>query len=249
MFTTDERDRVRAHVLDLSARDGRVVAGADVGGLVDGGDRWSDLDLSFAAADGVPLSDPLRDWTSELTHSFGAVHLFDVPSGATIYRVFLLPSCLQVDISFTAASDFGARGPRFRLLFGSALELAHADPPRAADLFGEAVHHAVRARVCIERERYWQAEHWISAIRDNTLALACSRRGLNTSQGRGFDDLPPEVLAQARGALVTSLTRTGLLDALAASVRGLLAEATDVRDMATKLELQLAELTSPSPLM
>ncbi len=24
------------------------------------------------------------------------------------------------------------------------------------------VHHAVRARICIERGRYWQAEYWIS---------------------------------------------------------------------------------------
>jgi hypothetical protein len=40
------------------------------------------------------------------------------------------------------------------------------------DTFG----HAVRARVCIEREHALQAEYWISSLRNETLALA-SRRG------------------------------------------------------------------------
>jgi hypothetical protein len=248
VFTPAERDRVRAYVLDLAARDARVVAGAEVGGLVDAGDRWSDLDLTFAVAERVPLSDVLGDWTSELAGSLDAIHLFDLPSGAAVYRVFLLPSCLQVDISFAPAAEFGARGPSFRLLYGRAVEQPHPSPPNPASLFGIAVHHAVRARFCIERERYWQAEYWISAVRDNALALACLRRGLSAAHGRGFDDLPREVLLHARDTLVASVARAELLDALAASVRTLIAEAVDVRDLARSLEPQLAELTSPEPL-
>lgn len=121
MFSISDRDLVRDRVLELAASDARVVAGAVVGSQAQGeGDRWSDLDLTFAVADGVPLRDALEDWTRALAGEFGAAHLFDLPSGPSIYRVFLLPGCLQFDLSFTPAAQFGATGPRFRLLFGSA---------------------------------------------------------------------------------------------------------------------------------
>lgn len=80
-------------------------------------------------------------------------------------------------MSFAPASQFGAIGPHFRLLFGTAVSKAHAGPPAARDLFGYAVHHAVRAQICLERSRLWQAEYWISSLRDNALSLACRRRG------------------------------------------------------------------------
>ena len=56
MFTVGQRDALRERVLRLAADDDRVVAGAVVGSLaVDGcGDRFSDLDLTFAVADEVP---------------------------------------------------------------------------------------------------------------------------------------------------------------------------------------------------
>lgn len=151
-FSVDDRVRVRDRVLELAASDERVVAGAVVGSLAhDDGDRWSDLDLTFGVADDLPVMDVLIDWTRNLVDEFDAVHLFDLPSGATIYRVSLLPGCLQFDLSFTPASAFGAGGPKFRLLFGKAAEKPYARPPSAHELFGYAVHHALRARFCIER--------------------------------------------------------------------------------------------------
>ena len=115
MFSVEDRDRARNHVLGLADTDQRVVAAAVVGGLADGaGDRWSDLDLTFAVVDDVPVAEVLDDWTRAVATGLDAVQLFDVPAGAAIYRVFLLPGCLQVDLSFAPASAFGARGPRFR---------------------------------------------------------------------------------------------------------------------------------------
>src|SRR3954468_10925427 len=109
MFSISDRDRVRDRVLELAASDARVVAGAIVGSLAHGGgDRWSDLDLTFAVADNLPLQEVLADWMLSLVEEFNAVHLFDLPSGASIYRVFLLPGCLQFDLSFTPAAKFGA---------------------------------------------------------------------------------------------------------------------------------------------
>jgi len=117
MFSTSERDRLRDRVLELAMSDPRVVAGAIVGSLAhDDGDRWSDLDLTFAVTKGARIPDVLEDWTRDLVNEFDAVHLFDLPAGASIYRVLLLPGCLQFDLSFTPAPEFGAIGPKFRIL-------------------------------------------------------------------------------------------------------------------------------------
>jgi hypothetical protein len=219
VFEPEDRDRVHERVLALADADPRVVAGAVVGGLAQGpGDRWSDLDLTFGVADDVPVADVLDDWTRELERELHAAQLFDLPNGSSVYRVFLLPGCLQVDLSFTPASDFGARGPSFRLLFGTAVEQPYAQPSSRQDIFGLAVHHAVRARYCIERGKLWQAEYWISALRDHALELACLRRGLDAPHGRGFDRLPAEVLAQFEAALVCSADRNELLRALQAAI-------------------------------
>ena len=164
MFSIDDRNRLRDHVLERARVDVRVVAGAVVGSLaISEGDRWSDLDLTFGVSDGVAVSDVLDDFTTDLSREFSATHLFDLPSGAAIYRVFLLPGCLQFDLSFAPASQFRALGPEFRLLFGQAAEQAHVQPPEAQQLFGYAVHHALRARFCIERDRLWQAEYGSAA--------------------------------------------------------------------------------------
>ena len=57
MFTVEQRNALRERVLRLGEADDRVVAGAVVGSLaVDGGDRFSDVDLTFAVADQVPVA-------------------------------------------------------------------------------------------------------------------------------------------------------------------------------------------------
>lgn len=244
MFSEAERDRIRDRVLQLARSDPRVVAGAVVGSLaLGGGDRWSDLDLTFAVADNSSLSEVLEEWTRSLVTEFGAIHLFDLPSGPSIYRVFLMPGCLQFDLSFTPASKFGATGPKFQLLFGSAVEKPFAPTPPAQELFGYAVHHALRARFCIERGRFWQAEYWISSLRDYALSLACRARSLPVSHGRGFDELPAEVRLILRDALVTSFERDELLRALGCAIEGLLHESGEVPELAAKVAPQLRELT------
>ena len=249
MFSVEDRAHVRDFVLDLASSDTRVVAGAVVGSMaLREGDRWSDLDLTFAVADGMPVLDVLNDWTSRLVAEFAAVHLFDLPSGPSIYRVFLLPGSLQFDLSFTPAAEFGARGPNFRLLFGSAAATPFTPPPTSHELFGYATHHALRARFCIERGRFWQAEYWVSGVRDYGLSLACLRHDLPARNGRGFDDLPADVHAAFKEALARSLERDELLRALQVAIAGLLREANqfgDIQDVAAKVEPQFRELTAP----
>ncbi len=243
MFSIKERNLLRDHVLQLARSDSRIVAGAVVGSLaLSDGDRWSDLDLTFSVADGYPILDVLEDWTNNIIKTFDATQLFDLPSGTSIYRVFLLPGCLQFDLSFTPASSFGATGPKFKLLFGTSVEKPYPQPPAAPELFGYAVHHALRARFCIERGRYWQAEYWISATRDYALHLACLRRNLPPYQGRGFDDLPSEIHDVFRNAFVTKLTRDELLRALGSVIDGLFHETDGVQEVAIKVKPQLLAL-------
>jgi len=245
MFSIKDRNLLRDHVLALATSDARVVAGAVVGSLaLSDGDRWSDLDLTFAVADDFSMADVLEAWTDNIIQAFNATQLFDLPSGASIYRVFLLPGCLQFDLSFTPASQFGATGPKFKLLFGHAVEKPHFQPPAAQELFGYTVHHALRARFCIERGRYWQAEYWISGARDYALSLACLRRSLPAYQGRGFDDLPSDLLDIFSRALVTALTREELLRALGCVIDGLLHEIDDLEELVLKVKPQLIELTA-----
>ncbi len=245
MFSVEERDRVRDGILEMAQADPRVVAGAMIGSLAVGiGDRWSDLDLGFGLAEGVSPAEVLADWTPRLERERDAVHLFDLPSLSSLYRVFLFPGNLQVDLSLTPASEFGARGPKFKVLFGSALERAPGweAPPSAHYLFGLGAHHAVRARFCIERERPWQAEYWTSAVRDQALALACRRRGLSVWYGRGYDELPADVLDAS--TLVRSVQKEELLRALERAIDALLREADEARDLASKVDAGLRQLVS-----
>jgi hypothetical protein len=236
VFTVEQRDALRERVLRLAEEDDRVVAGAAVGSLaVDDGDRFSDLDLTFGIAHHVPVTEVFDDWTTTLIDELGAVRLADLERGPTIYRVFLLPDALQLDLSMTPAAQFRPAGPRFRLLFGETAagepevstqprHLFIPTPPVAGDLFGWGVIYALHARACIERRRVWQAEHYVGAVRDHALSLACLRQGLPAAQARGYDDLPAETLARFEDTHVGAVELGALRAALAASVLALTRE-------------------------
>jgi hypothetical protein len=230
VFTLEQRNALRARMLQLAEEDERVVAGAAVGSLAVGsGDRFSDLDLTFGIADGVPVAHVLDDWTSTLTEELDAVRLTGLTAGPTIYRVFLLPDALQFDLSMTSATEFRPAGPRFQLLFGeTAADESEArarsqgslfipTPAAAGDIFGGGVIYALHARACIERGRVWQAEHYVGAVRDHALSLACLNRGRPAVQARGYDELPSETLAGFDRTHVGSLEPDALRSALAAS--------------------------------
>jgi hypothetical protein len=256
VFTVEQRDALHARVLQLAEEDERVVAGAAVGSLAVGsGDRFSDLDLTFGIADGTPVAQVLDDWTCTLSEELDAVQLADLEAGATIYRVFLLPDALQFDLSMTPAGEFRPAGPKFQLLFGETAAdetevrrrppggLFIPTPSVAGDIFGWGVIYALHARACIERGRVWQAEHYVDAVRDHALSLACLQRGLPAVQARGYDDLPPETLAGFERTHVGSVEPDALRRALAAAAHALLNEGAeaDLPDVAVVAE-RLAEL-------
>ncbi|CAN5792765.1 hypothetical protein BH18ACT17_BH18ACT17_15940 [soil metagenome] len=243
MFTVEQRDALCEHVLRLAEEDERVVAGAVVGSLAfDDGDRFSDVDLTFGIADGAQVADVLDDWTRTLSRELDAVQLADLERGPTTYRVFLLPDALQLDLSMTPADRFRPAGPRFRLLFGEtaaaeletptqpvAGELFIPTPTVASDIFGWGVIYALHSRACIERGRVWQAEHYVGAVRDHALSLACLREGRPAAQARGYDDVSDDTIERFEHAHVGAVEPGVLTAALAASVHELLREGAEAR--------------------
>jgi hypothetical protein len=249
VFSVEDRDALRERLLRLAEDDARVVAGAAVGSLaLGGGDRYSDLDLTFAVAEGVPVATVLDDWTRTLADELDAVHLADVEHGPRTYRVFLLPDALQVDVSMAPETEFRPLSPQFRLLFGetAAGDAELSKPSVAGDLFGWGVIYALHARACIERGRVWQAEHYVGAVRDNALSLACLREGRRAVQARGYDDLSAETHERFAETHVRALEPGALRAALAAASRELLREATDADvPQADVVASRLDELSRP----
>jgi hypothetical protein len=241
---SEERDSVRERLLELAEADAHVTAAAVTGSYVTGaGDEWSDIDLAFGIEG--ELSPALERWTELLYQAFAAIHHWDLPFGSTIYRVFLLRDCLEVDIAFTPEEEFGARGPNWRTVFGETVELALGAPPARDDLVGLGWHHILHARACIERGKPWQAEWLIGGVREHVLALACLRLGHTTRYAKGADLLPPELTAPLEATFVRSLDEDELRRALAAAAGALAAELqrTDTA-LAARLRPTLEALTT-----
>ncbi|MDQ2806836.1 MAG: hypothetical protein M3Z04_07955 [Chloroflexota bacterium] len=249
MFTTEQRDAVRDRVLDWARSDPRVTAGALTGSAAVGAaDAWSDIDLAFGIADGIRIEAVLADWTALFRRELGALHHWDLRSGPSIYRVFLLPTGLQMDVAVTPQGDFGARGPQFRLLFGPSRQLEPAPQPDAQYLIGLGWHHVLHARSSIERDKPWRAAYWIAALRDQAIALACLRLGEDAFYARGVDRLPPDVTATLAATLVRALDAAELRRALAAATACFIRElaAWDAA-LCARLTPLLQEFGAPQP--
>ena len=243
MLTPDERERVRKRVFAVARADARTSGGALTGSAVIGAeDRWSDVDTSFGIAEGSDPETVLADWTAELENDPGVVHHWDLRHGPTIYRVLLIPGGLELNIAVTPASEFGAVGPKFRLLFGESVERPPAGPPSTTELIGFGWLWVLNTRTAIERGRLWQAEQYVSALRDQTLALACVRHGEPPSYARGVDNLPAELLSPHEHALVRSLDPAELRRALAVAAELFLAEVAETDSaLAERLGASLRE--------
>jgi hypothetical protein len=189
-----------------------------------GGDRWSDLDLTFGVREGIDLTEVLNDWTNDLMSRFDAVHLFDLVTDPATYRVFLLEDYLQLDVSVAPASKFRPTSSQFKLLFGEASDPEYIRPPSRPYILGWAVLWARHARICIDREHWWQAEYCIGHLRYHGMELASIRHDLPAHYGKGFDRLPDADRHSFEDAIVRSLARDELRRALTAGVKGLLRE-------------------------
>jgi hypothetical protein len=225
MFTPREREQLREQLVSAAKEDPRICAAAHTGSVATGRqDRWSDIDLALSVASNSNLEAVIADWTHSFYSNHKAVAHCDVFRGTTLYRVFLLENTLQVDISFWRASEFGAVGPNFSLIFGTANSPRPAPQARTQDLIGLAWLYALHVRSSIARGRIWQTEYMLNGMRENTLALACLRCGVLAQQGRGLDDLPAEIKNSVVACLVGSLEIAELKRAFRATMHALLRE-------------------------
>jgi hypothetical protein len=217
MFTVGDRDRVREQLLARAEADDAIVGAAFTGSHATGdGDRWSDTDLVLAVRG--ELTTVLDRWTRWLYDEFGARHHWDLEAGPRIIRVFLLPGWVELDLTFAPEAAFGPRGPQWRTIFGRPRPLEPFPAPDRGTLAGLLWHHALHARICLERGRWWQAEHWISAMRDHVITLACLRLGHPAHYAKGAHLLPAELTARLEATLVGSLAEPELRRALAAAI-------------------------------
>jgi len=238
VFTSQKREQIRGELVAAAKADSRIAGAAHLGSAALGQlDRWSDIDLALGLAPDADLNQILVDWTTRLYRDHAAVADYDIRRGDILYRVFLLDNTLQVDLSFWPPNELRALGPKFNLIFGAAGEPVSAPDPDSKDLIGMAWLYALHVRSSIARSRLLQAEYMLSGMRDNVLALMCTRHGVAAVQGRGLDDLSEEQKARAAECLAHSLEPVELKRAFRLTVDALLEEVRCADPgLATKLE-------------
>lgn len=246
IFTSEKREQIRAELVTTAKQDTRIGAAAHLGSAALGlEDRWSDIDLALGLVPAADLNQVLEDWTTRLYRDHEAVASYDVRHGRILYRVFLLDNTLQVDLSFWPSTELRAMGPKFSLIFGTAGEPIPAPAPDSKDLIGMAWLYALHVRSSIARSRLLQAEHMLSGMRDNVLALMCKRHGVAAVQGRGLDDLPEQQRARAAECLACSLEPVELKRAFRGTVGALLEEVRYAdSDLAARLERPMNSLVN-----
>lgn len=247
MFSAERSADVRDLLLRRAETDERIIGAALTGSEAQGtADRWSDVDLFFGVAPDASVETVLGDWSDFAYRELGALHHFDLHSGAATYRAFLLEDLLEIDLAFTPATEFGQLGDgAFRVVFGNAAPARSGSGIDRDLLVGMAWHHVLHARISIERAKPWQAEYWISALRDHLVTLACARLGLPTAYAKGADRLPAGILRPLEDTLVRGLQPGELSRALDAVTRALLHELHETDpELATRLTQSLLELAA-----
>jgi predicted nucleotidyltransferase len=254
MFDVDEREALRERLAAAAEADESVAGCALLGSAArDEEDRWSDVDLALRLVEGVDLLATAERWTRLVAETEVIVDYLDLPALEALYRVLLLRSGLQVDLSFRPHDQPLASGAPIKVLSG---EMPVAEPnleSRAGDpmkLVRLGWLYALHARSALGRGRKWQALWMLEAIRNAVVELYCRRLDLPATQGRGVDHLPAELLDGLTDSYATHLS-SGQLWASFRSLVALLLEEADRQGLALSADLtqvvtELADDTTTS---
>ncbi|MFL0564633.1 nucleotidyltransferase domain-containing protein [Microbacterium sp. 179-I 1D1 NHS] len=118
MFSETERSKMQGALVARAAADDRVVGAALVGSVARGTqDAWADIDLALQLDHGIDEAQLVDEWTRTIYDAYGAADTHDVWAAGARYRVFLLRSSLQIDVSFWPLEAFRATEPSFRVRF------------------------------------------------------------------------------------------------------------------------------------
>lgn len=225
MFSVAERAAIRAELISLAEDDPRITGAALVGSAARGTeDAWSDIDLVLQLDASAHEPSVVDDWTRAIDERFGVADTHDVFAVGVRYRVFLLDSSLQIDVSFWPHDLFRATEPGFLLLFGSAGSPTRPSPPNTDHAIGMGWLYALHARSAAARGRLWQAAGMVDELRNRVIELKCARSGLNAWHGRDVDALAPAELDQLVATRASTLTREDLDAARVALTEMLLQE-------------------------
>ena len=196
MFTPAERSELQAELITRARADPSISGAALVGSVArDAEDEWSDIDLVLQLAPGVDEPSVVKEWTSSIDALGRVADVLDVIAGGVRYRVFLLVSSLQIDVSFWPHDEFRATEPGFRLLFGKANKPTDPVPVNMDRTIGMGWLYAIHARSAVARGRTWQATMMLDELRTSLITLMCIRADVNPWHGRDVDRLPPADLA------------------------------------------------------
>jgi predicted nucleotidyltransferase len=250
VFDADEREALRAHLVSAAKADDRIAGAALLGSAARGEeDSWSDIDLALRLVPGA-VPDAVADaWMARVAESELVVDHLDIRASGALYRVLLLGSTLQVDLSFWPHDQPLAAGAPVEVLFGEVPLLptsAEADDAVIAVRMGWL--YALHARSALGRHRVWQAIWMLESIRNVVAALYCRRLGLPVSQGRGVDRLPAELLAGLAGSMPTRVDPDQLWAGFAVLI-GLLLEEAERQgvEMSVDLARVITELANRQP--
>src|SRR5207245_2811650 len=130
-------------------------------------DRWSDVDLALSVA--ADREQVLAEWTDRMYREHAAVDHLDVVFGATVFRVFLLASTLQVDVAFWPNEDFGPTGPAGRPAAGNGRPMTET-VLTGAEVFDPETGSLTRADVLVRDDRIAE----VGSILDGGERVDCS---------------------------------------------------------------------------
>lgn len=240
MYPKKTRIEVQKQIIDFAKSDSNIIDCAIVGSeSVGNDDKWSDVDLTFGYENDADVNQILRDWSKMMLEVFDANKLFDLSYKESLYRVFLLPNALQVDLSFTPSEHFGAITDNFKLIFGNQRKREFKSLPEINSIAGYTILFALKTRTSTEREKYWQAEYYLSKCRENIMILKCLKENLNSFDGRSFDELPPRFLQQIQNTLIDEPTKQNLENGLKSTIQILIEELSTVDNLNYKFIKEL----------
>lgn len=162
MFTKAYRELIRNSIIQKAIDDQQIVSAAVIGSYARNEvDEYSDIDLTFGINEILSLDQMLERYRKFVLEEFSGEYLFTLEQDHTKYIVFLLPGCLQVDLSFTKQQEFGPKAYPFNLLFGEHNGEKKPSPHLPIkEKFGLTAHHILRTKVCLERNKINKAIEW-----------------------------------------------------------------------------------------
>jgi predicted nucleotidyltransferase len=227
VFDVAHRERLRERLVEAARRDPRITAVALLGSAArHEEDRWSDIDLALRLGPGTDPVEVAAAWTLLVAETEPVVDHLDLRASGALYRVLLLASTLQVDLSFWPDDQPLAGGAPVTVLFGEvavAPVLTNGDDESSVDV-RMAWLSALHLRAALRRGRVWQALWMLEGIRNLLVGLYCRRLGLPVGEGRGVDRLPPWILAGLASTVPARIDTAALGHSFRSSIGLLVAE-------------------------